>query len=105
MMLLGVFLIAAIYIFAGFGRLEDKRFLFGSLLMIFYLILYYTFPVTTSGTSIYIGRLTQYLPVFSYGLILFGSSFIQFKKEVVYIAGFLGLLLSIFSQFLLNVII
>ncbi|MCF5769571.1 hypothetical protein [Aeromonas veronii] len=105
MMLLGVFLIAAIYIFAGFGRFEDKRFLFGSLLMIFYLILYYTFPVTTSGTSIYIGRLAQYLPVFSYSLILFGSSFIPFKKGVVYIAGFLGLLFSIFSQFLLSVII
>lgn len=105
MMLLGVFLIAAIYIFAGFGRLEDKRFLFGLLLIIFYLILYYTFPVTTSGTSIYIGRLTQYLPVFSYSLILFGSLFIPFKKGVIYMAGFLGLSLSIFSHFLLSVII
>lgn len=105
MMLLGVFLIAAIYIFAGFGRLEDKRFLFGSLLVIFYLILYYSFPVTTSGTVIYIGRLTQYLPVFSYGLIAFGSLFIPFKKRVIYIAGFLGLLLSIFSHFLLSAII
>ncbi|MFB2825837.1 hypothetical protein [Aeromonas veronii] len=105
MMLLGVLLISAIYIFAGFGRLEDKRFLFSSLLMIFYLILYYTFPVTTSGTSVYIGRLTQYLPVFSYGLILFGSLFIPFKKGVICMAGFLGLLLSIFSHFLLSVII
>ncbi|MFB2699821.1 hypothetical protein [Aeromonas veronii] len=99
MMLLGVFLIAAIYIFAGFGRLEDKRFLFGSLLMIFYLILYYTFPVTTSGTSIYIGRLTQYLPALSYVLILFGHSILPSNKEkYVHWAGFLGLVFSILSH-------
>ncbi|MFQ2126187.1 hypothetical protein ACK33G_16885 [Aeromonas jandaei] len=102
MMLLGVFLIAAIYIFAGFGRLEDKRFLFGSLLMIIYLILYYTFPVTTSGTSIYIGRLTQYLPVFSYGMMLLGYSITPGHKEkYIFIAGSLGLVFAIFSHVLL----
>ncbi|PJG60493.1 hypothetical protein [Aeromonas cavernicola] len=99
MMLLVVFLIAAIYIFSGFGRLEDKRFLFGSLLMIFYIFLYYIFPVTTSGTSIYIGRLTQYLPVFSYGVILFGHSTLPSNKEkYVHWAGFLGLVFSILSH-------
>lgn len=104
MMLLVVCLIAGIYLFSGFGRLEDKRFLSGSFLMLFYLALYYLFPVTTSGASIYIGRLTKYLPIFSYGLILFGSLLTFKKKREIYIAGFLGLLLSIFSHLFLSVI-
>ncbi len=99
MMLLFVFLIAGIYLFSGFGRLEDKRFLFGSFLMLFYLALYYFFPVTTSGASIYIGRLTQYLPIFSYGVILFGHAIIPSHKETyVHWAGFLGLVFSILSH-------
>lgn len=98
MMLLGVILIATIYIFAGFGRLEDKRFLFGSLLMLFYLALYYFLPFTTSGSSIYIGRLTQYLPIFSYSVILFGHTILPSNKEkYVHWAGFLGLVFSILS--------
>jgi hypothetical protein len=100
MMLLFVFLIAGIYLFSGFGRLEDKRFLFGSFLMLFYLALYYFFPVTTSGASIYIGRLTQYLPIFSYGVILFGHAIIPSHKETyVHWAGFLGLVFTILSHF------
>ncbi|MFM1642857.1 hypothetical protein [Aeromonas salmonicida] len=100
MMLLFVFLIAGIYLFSGFGRLEDKRFLFGSFLMLFYLALYYFFPVTTSGASIYIGRLTQYLPIFSYGVILFGHAIIPSHKETyVHWAGFLGLVFAILSHF------
>jgi hypothetical protein len=99
MMLLFVFLIAGIYLFSGFGRPEDKRFLFGSFLMLFYLALYYFFPVTTSGASIYIGRLTQYLPIFSYGVILFGHAIIPSHKETyVHWAGFLGLVFSILSH-------
>lgn len=99
MMLLVVFLISGIYLFSGFGRLEDKRFLFGSFLMLFYLALYYFFPVTTSGASIYIGRLTQYLPIFSYGVILFGHAIIPSHKETyVHWAGFLGLVFSILSH-------
>ncbi|HGY1009655.1 TPA: hypothetical protein ACNUUR_004405 [Aeromonas salmonicida] len=100
MMLLFVFLIAGIYLFSGFGRLEDKRFLFGSFLMLFYLALYYFFPVTISGASIYIGRLTQYLPIFSYGVILFGHAIIPSHKETyVHWAGFLGLVFAILSHF------
>ncbi|WP_429179303.1 hypothetical protein [Aeromonas salmonicida] len=100
MMLLFVFLIVGIYLFSGFGRLEDKRFLFGSFLMLFYLALYYFFPVTTSGASIYIGRLTQYLPIFSYGVILFGHAIIPSHKETyVHWAGFLGLVFAILSHF------
>lgn len=100
MMLLFVFLIVGIYLFSGFGRLEDKRFLFGSFLMLFYLALYYLFPVTTSGASIYIGRLTQYLPIFSYGVILFGHAIIPSHKETyVHWAGFLGLVFAILSHF------
>lgn len=100
MMLLFVFLIAGIYLFSGFGRLEDKRFLFGSFLMLFYLALYYLFPVTTSGASIYIGRLTQYLPIFSYGVILFGHIILPSHKEkYVHWAGFLGLVFAILSHF------
>lgn len=100
MMLLFVFLIVGIYLFSGFGRLEDKRFLFGSFLMLFYLTLYYFFPVTTSGASIYIGRLTQYLPIFSYGVILFGHAIIPSHKETyVHWAGFLGLVFAILSHF------
>lgn len=99
MMLLVVFLISGIYLFSGFGRLEDKRFLFGSFLMLFYLALYYFFPVTTSGASIYIGRLTQYLPIFSYGVILFGHAIIpSYKETYVHWAGFLGLVFSILSH-------
>ncbi|MBS2782514.1 hypothetical protein [Aeromonas salmonicida] len=99
MMLLVVFLIAGIYLFSGFGRLEDKRFLSGSFLMLFYLALYYFFPVTTSGASIYIGRLTQYLPIFSYCVILFGHAIIPFHKEkYVHWAGFLGLAFAIISH-------
>ncbi|MGY3910417.1 hypothetical protein ACW5XW_04620 [Aeromonas piscicola] len=99
MMLLVVFLIAGIYLFSGFGRLEDKRFLSGSFLMLFYLALYYFFPVTTSGASIYIGRLTQYLPIFSYGVILFGHAILPSHKETyVNWAGFLGLAFAIISH-------
>lgn len=99
MMLLVVFLISGIYLFSGFGRLEDKRFLSGSFLMLFYLALYYFLPVTTSGSSIYIGRLTQYLPIFSYGVILFGHAIIPSHKETyVHWAGFLGLVFSILSH-------
>ncbi|MBR7627799.1 hypothetical protein KAT72_01805 [Aeromonas popoffii] len=100
MMLLVVCLIAGIYLFSGFGRLEDRRFLYGSLLMLFYLVLYYFFPVIPSGASIYIGRLTQYLPIFSYGVILFGHAIPPSHKETyVHWAGFLGLVFSILSNF------
>lgn len=99
MMLLVVFLIAGIYLFSGVGRLEDKRFLSGSFLMLVYLVLYYFFPVTTSSASIYIGRLTQYLPIFSYGVILFGHAVMPSAKEGdIYWLGFCGMTFTIISH-------
>jgi hypothetical protein len=99
MMLLVVCLIAGIYLFSGFGRLEDRRFLYGSLLMLFYLVLYYLFPVIPSGASIYIGRLTQYLPIFSYGVILFGHTIIPSAKGCnIYWLGFCGMVFAITSH-------
>lgn len=80
MMLLVVGLIAGCYLLSGWGYFIDRRFIYGSSLMLLYLVLYYLFSSELVGRSIHLGRLGQYFPVVSYAAILFGAAVFPFDK-------------------------
>lgn len=95
MMLFAAVLIAGIYLFSGLGWFDERRFVSGTSLMLLYLVLYYIFPSDIDGGSIYLGRLSQYLPLLSYGLILFGDAVSPFNKgKNIHWIGLLGLIIS-----------